>query len=166
MWHTSVDATIGNDEGRSSDMAGNLDLVANLLAGAKHLAIVATARRDGSIHASLVSAGVIDDPVSGEPSVGVVVGGGTTKLRHLRQSGRAAAAIQVGFNWVSVEGQIRIAGPDDLNGVTAEQIPELLRRVFVAAGGTHDNWAEYDRVMAAQRRAAVFIHADRILSNG
>ena len=43
--------------------------------------------------------------------------------------------------------------------------PNLLE-VFVAAGGTHDNWAEYDRVMAAQRRAAVFVHADRILSNG
>lgn len=143
-----------------------MDLVVNLLDGANHLAIVATTRRDGTIHASLVSAGVIDDPVSGEPSVGMVVGGGTTKLRYLRQSGRATAAIQAGFNWASVEGQIRIVGPDDLHGVTAESIPELLRRVFVAAGGTHDNWAEYDRVMAAQRRAAVFVHADRILSNG
>ena len=162
----SEGATIGNEKGVPSNMAGNMDLVANLLADANHLAIVATTRRDGTIHASLVSAGVIDDPVSGEPSVGVVVGGGTTKLRYLRQSGRAAAAIQAGFNWASVDGQVRIVGPDDLNGVTAETIPELLRRVFVAAGGTHDNWAEYDRVMAAQRRVAVFVHADRILSNG
>ena len=162
----SEGATIGIEKGVPSNMAGNMDLVANLLADANHLAIVATTRRDGTIHASLVSAGVIDDPVSGEPSVGIVVGGGTTKLRYLRQSGRAAATIQAGFNWVSVEGQVRIVGPDDLNGVTAETIPELLRRVFVAAGGTHDNWAEYDRVMAAQRRAAVFVHADRILSNG
>jgi len=37
--------------------------------------------------------------------------------------------------------------------------------VFVAAGGTHDDWDEYDRVMAAERRTAVFVHADRISGN-
>jgi len=44
-------------------------------------------------------------------------------------------------------------------------LPGLLRHVFVAAGGTHDDWDEYDRVMAAERRTAVFVHADRISGN-
>jgi hypothetical protein len=38
--------------------------------------------------------------------------------------------------------------------------------VFIAATGTHDDWAEYDRVMAAERRCAVFIEAARILGRG
>ena len=37
-------------------------------------------------------------------------------------------------------------------------MPQLLRDVFTAAGGVHEDWDEYDRVMAAERRAAVFIH--------
>jgi hypothetical protein len=41
-----------------------------------------------------------------------------------------------------------------------------LRAVFTAAGGTHDDWDEYDRVMAAERRTAVLIEPARITSNG
>ena len=41
----------------------------------------------------------------------------------------------------------------------------LLREAFVAAGGRHDNWAEYDRVMAEQRRTLVLIEPVRIYSN-
>lgn len=134
---------------------------------ARHLAVVATTRPDGSVHASLVSAGVIDDPVTGEPSVGMVVGGGTTKLRHLRRTGRAATLFQAGWRWVGVEGPVRIAGPDDLDGgVAATDIPALLRAVFVAAGGTHDDWDEYDRVMAAEGRTAIFVAPERVTGTG
>ena len=151
-------------------MPVDLDLVRQLAADANHLAVVATTRRDGTVHASLVSAGVIDDPVDSQPSIGIVIGGDTAKLRHLRRTPRAAAVFQAGFSWVTVEGPVRIAGPDDLDDldgrITVAEIPELLRRVFVAAGGTHENWAEFDRVMAAERRAAVFVRADRIISNG
>jgi hypothetical protein len=41
----------------------------------------------------------------------------------------------------------------------------MCRTIFVAAGGEHDNWEEYDRVMTEQRRAAVLIRPDRIYSN-
>jgi hypothetical protein len=41
----------------------------------------------------------------------------------------------------------------------------LLRDVFSAAGGTHDDWAEYDRVMAAERRVAVLIEPARLTSS-
>jgi hypothetical protein len=36
----------------------------------------------------------------------------------------------------------------------------------VAAGGTHEDWAEFDRVMAEDRRTAVFIKPERITGNG
>jgi hypothetical protein len=37
--------------------------------------------------------------------------------------------------------------------------------VFVAAGGTHDDWEAYDRTMAEQRRAAVLVTPRRAYSN-
>jgi hypothetical protein len=148
-------------------MAVDLDLIRELAAGANYLAVVATTRRDGTIHASLVNAGVTNDPVTDEPSVGMVIGGSAAKLQHLRRTRRAATVFQAGYMWVTAEGPVRIVGPDDLDaGITADAIPALLRSVFVAAGGTHENWAEFDRVMAAERRAAVFVRADRIISNG
>jgi hypothetical protein len=42
----------------------------------------------------------------------------------------------------------------------------LLREAFKGAGGTHDDWDEYDRVMAADRRAVVFVTPTRVYSNG
>jgi PPOX class probable F420-dependent enzyme len=144
----------------------DLELVTRL-AAATHRAVLATTRADQTVHASLVSAGVLDDPSTGRPAVGMVIGGDARKLVHLRRTGRAAAVFTHGFEWVAVEGPARIIGPDDpADGVSAADLAALLRRVFVAAGGTHDDWAEYDRVMAEQRRAAVFIDPARISGNG
>jgi hypothetical protein len=68
-----------------------------------------------------------------------------------------------GGRWVAIEGPVSLAGPDDpLPGLDAEHIPGLLRDIFVGAGGTHDNWAEYDRVMAEERRCGVFVQAERV----
>src|SRR5437879_2496933 len=56
----------------------------------------------------------------------------------------------------------RSAGPDDpLQGIDAERLRLLLREIFTAAGGTHDDWDEYDRVMATERRAAVLVQPER-----
>lgn len=43
--------------------------------------------------------------------------------------------------------------------------PQLLRDIFAAAGGTHDDWDEYDRVMASENRVAVFVTPERVYSN-
>jgi PPOX class probable F420-dependent enzyme len=146
-------------------MAADLDLVRRL-ADASHLAVLSTTRPDGSVQASLVSAGVLDDPVSGEPSVAAVVGGASRKLVLLRRSGRATAVFTRGYEWVAVEGPVRLIGPDDPSeAMPPVALPGLLRHVFVAAGGTHDDWDEYDRVMAAERRTAVFVHVVRISGN-
>jgi PPOX class probable F420-dependent enzyme len=148
-------------------MAADLDLVRTLAQESGWLAVVATTRPDGTIHASLVSAGVVDDPTGGGPAVGMVVGGSARKLAHLRQSGRAVATFRAGWRWVSVEGPVRIVGPDDpVDEVPPTEVPQLLRRVFRGAGGTHEDWDAYDRAMAAERRAAVFIALARILTTG
>jgi len=129
------------------------------------LVVVGTARADGSIHASLVNAGVLPHPVSGNPTLAFVTYG-RVKLANLRARPWATVTARAGWRWVSVEGRAEIAGPDDrLPGVEAADLPGLLRAVFVAAGGTHDDWAEYDRTMAEQRRAAVLLTPTRVYSN-
>jgi PPOX class probable F420-dependent enzyme len=148
-------------------MQVDLELVRRLVAADHGLAVVATTRADGSVQASVVNAGVLDDPVTNRPVVGLVAGGSALKLRLLRRTGRATVVFRAGWEWVSVEGAVRLIGPDDLtDGFPAERVPQLLRDVFTAAGGTHDDWDEYDRVMAAERRTAVLVEPTRVTSNG
>ena len=139
----------------------DLDLVRRLGAAASGLAVVAVARPDGTVHTSLVNAGVLDHPVSGEPVVGLVVQGGARKLSFARAAGRANIVFRDGWQWVAVEGRVEVAGPDDPGVVDASAVPALLRAVFVAAGGSHDDWDEYDRVMASERRVAVLVEPVR-----
>ncbi len=144
----------------------DLELVRRLVAGDHGLVVVSTAEGDGRVHASVVNAGVLDHPVDGQPVVGLVVRGDARKLRLLRRSGRAAVTFRVGWEWATVEGPVDICGPDDpLAGVAAGGVPPLLRAVFAAAGGTHGDWDEYDRVMAAERRTAVLVRPEQVLGN-
>jgi hypothetical protein len=148
-------------------MTGDLELVRRLAAADKGLAVVSTTRPDGTVHSSLVNAGVFDHPLTKEPTVALVARGNAYKLRLLATAGRANAVFRAGWEWVSVEGPVDILGPDHPRpDFPAGQLPQLLRDIFTAAGGTHDNWAEYDRVMAEERRTAVFITPARITTNG
>jgi PPOX class probable F420-dependent enzyme len=144
----------------------DLELVRSLVPQDNGLAVVATTRKDGSVQASVVNAGVLPHPVDGSDVVGLVAAGGTAKLRNLRARARATVVFRAGWNWASVEGPVELAGPDDaLEGVDPERLRLLLREVFTAAGGTHDDFDEYDRVMAEQRRTAVLVRPERVTSN-
>ena len=148
-------------------MTATIDFAGQVAAESGWLAVVATCRPDGTIHTSLVKAGVVDDPVTGAAVVGLIVSGSARKLAHLRHSGRAAVTFHAGPRWVSVEGPASVAGPDDpLDGLPSSAFPGLLRAVFEAAGGTHHDWDEYDQAMAGDRRAAVLIQPARVLTNG
>lgn len=130
------------------------------------LCVLSTARRDGSVQSSVINAGVMAHPRTGEPVVALVAAGGTRKLDHLRADPRATIVVRAGWRWVTVEGDTEIIGPDDPQpGVDGEALRILLRNIFQAAGGTHDDWDTYDRVMAEERRAAVLITARRVYSN-
>ncbi|HEX3781186.1 MAG TPA: pyridoxamine 5'-phosphate oxidase family protein [Pseudonocardiaceae bacterium] len=146
--------------------AADLDVVRRLAAADHGLVVLATTRPDGSVHASVVNAGVLDDPVTGQPVVGMVIRGDARKLDHLRRTGSATVVFRAGWEWVSVEGTVGIAGPNDpLAGFDAARLPRLLRDIFTSAGGTHDDWATYDRVMAREHRTAVLLSPGRITSN-
>jgi hypothetical protein len=67
---------------------------------------------------------------------------------------------------VAVEGSAELIGPDDpWPAIDADAQRLLLRSVFTAAGGSHDDWNEYDRAMAEQRRTAVLVRPSRVYSN-
>ncbi|MEU2090961.1 pyridoxamine 5'-phosphate oxidase family protein [Nocardia beijingensis] len=140
---------------------------ARLIAGDHGLCVVSTLRADNTIQSSLVNAGVLPHPDSGAEVVGLVVRGGTRKLDNLRARPRATIVARVGWEWFAAEGPVWIVGPDDpAPGIDAERLRLLLREVFTAAGGKHEDWDEYDRVMAAERRAVVLISPDRVYGNG
>jgi PPOX class probable F420-dependent enzyme len=129
------------------------------------LVVVSTLRADGTIQSSLVNAGVLPHPTTGETVLGFVTYG-RVKLANLRVRPQLAATFRSGWRWGTVEGRAELAGPDDPQPwLDPERLRLLLREVFVAAGGEHDNWAEYDRVMAEQRRTVVLVQPGRVYGN-
>ena len=80
-------------------------------------------------------------------------------------TGRSVVA-RAGWQWATVEGSAQLIGPDDPHpDVDDERLRVLLREIFTAAGGTHDDWDTYDRVMREQRRTAVLISPTRAYTN-
>jgi PPOX class probable F420-dependent enzyme len=145
----------------------DLDDVRSLLTREHGLCVVTTSRADGSMQSTVVNAGVMAHPLTGEPTVALVARSSARKVAHLRARPQTTVTVRAGWEWVSVEGIAEIIGPDDPSPLfDAEGVRVLLREVFQAAGGTHDDWDEYDRVMRDERRAAVFVRPTRIYSNG
>jgi PPOX class probable F420-dependent enzyme len=91
---------------------------------------------------------------------------GRVKLANLRARPQIAVTFRSGWQWATVEGRAELAGPDDPQPWLDDGLPALLREIFTAAGGTHDDWDAYDATMLEQRRAAVLIAPSRVYSNG
>jgi PPOX class probable F420-dependent enzyme len=127
------------------------------------LCVVTTLRPDGSAQASVVNAGVLRHPRTGEEVVGLVAAGGTRKLHHLRTDPRCTVVVRGGWQWAAVEGTAELIGPDDPSpDVEGDAVRVLLQDVFRAAGGTHDDWDAYDRTMAEERRTVVLVTPTRV----
>jgi PPOX class probable F420-dependent enzyme len=131
------------------------------------LAVVSTLRADHTIQSSVINAGPLPHPASGESALGFVTYG-KVKLTNLRARPQIAVTFRQGWQWATVEGRAELAGPDDAQPWLASEtdLARLLRDVFTAAGGTHDDWDAYDTTMREQRRTAVLVTPTRIYSNG
>ena len=131
------------------------------------LVVISTSRADGTIQSSVVNAGVVDHPLTGHPVVAFVAAASTHRLRNLRDRHAATVVIRAGWQWAGVEGPVQLAGPDDpLDGVDDDGLRRLLREIFTAAGGTHEDWDEYDRAMRDERRVAVLVEPERVFGPG
>ena len=144
-----------------------LDEAVALAHAERGLAVVSTLRADDTIQSSLINAGILAHPATGEPVLAFVTYG-RVKLANLRARPAVTLTFRGGWQWATVEGHAELAGPDDAPGWLAgpDQLRLLLREVFTACGGTHDNWAEYDQTMVEQGRVAVLVAPTRVYSNG
>ncbi len=148
------------------DQPPSLAAAREKLATETGLAEVVTVRQNGRPLISLINAGVIDHPGSGLETVAFVSGGGAARLKHLRRDPHITMAIRRGWTWVGIDGVAELAGPHDPHpDVPPEALAPLLRHIFQAAGGTHGDYDEFDRAMAADERCAVLISPERVYGN-
>jgi PPOX class probable F420-dependent enzyme len=147
----------------------DLDPVRRIVTEDHGLVGVAVVRADGTPHSSLVNAGVLAHPTKGHPVVGYVTYG-PVKLRNLRERPATSLLFRAGWRWAGVDGTSELIGPQDpADGPTdegdAERLRLLLREIFTAAGGTHDDWDAYDRTMREEGRVAVLVTPTRVYGN-
>ncbi|MGF1598912.1 MAG: pyridoxamine 5'-phosphate oxidase [Acidimicrobiales bacterium] len=144
----------------------DLDDVRRYLADETGLATISTTQADGRVLSSIANCGVIDHPVTGAPCVALVSRGRAARLGHVRRGSEVTIAIRRGWNWVAVTGPADLIGPaDPAEGIDREAVRLLLRQVYAAAGGIHDDLDEYDRVMVNDGRTAVLVTPERINGN-
>lgn len=141
----------------------DLQDVTSFLASETGLAVVSTTQADGRVLSSVVNCGVIDHPTTGSPCVALVSRGNAARLGHITRGSQMNVAIRRGWSWVSVTGPADLIGPGfPAAGVDDEAVRLLLREIYQAAGGTHDDYDEYDRVMVEDARVAILVAPDRI----
>ena len=121
----------------------------------EHSAVVTTIGRSGLPQATIVRAG----PYEG--TMAFVVRGGTVKLANLKRDDRCTVLVAKPdwTRYATVEGRAATYRQDNTG---EEELRMLLRRVFSAAGGTHSDWEEYDRVMREEARAVVLVTPERV----
>lgn len=133
------------------------------------LAVISTLRADQTIQSSLVNAGAMAHPETGEQVLAFVTYG-RIKLGNLRTRPQLTATFRSGWQWATVEGRAELAGPDDpqpwlTDADSSDALRLLLREVFTSAGGSHDDWDAYDQEMVEQGRTAVLVTPTRVYSN-
>ena len=91
----------------------DIDDVRRLVGQDHGLAVVAVSRQAGTVGSSVVNAGVIEHPVSGEQVLAFVSGAQSRRLDRLRSGRPVTVTFRSAWNWVSVEGRAEVIGPDD-----------------------------------------------------
>jgi PPOX class probable F420-dependent enzyme len=137
-----------------------------MLASESGLAVITTIRANGRPLTSVVNVGVMDHPIGGDRVVAFVARGDSARLGHLRRRPDINVLARRGWQWAAVDGEAELIGPDDPHPeVDRDGLRVMIREVFVAAGGTHDDFDEFDRVMVEDRRCVVLVAPERCYSN-
>ena len=145
---------------------GSIEDVQRFLGQETGLATVSTIQKDGGILSSVVNCGVLPHPTTQELCVAFVSAGGAARLKHIERGSQVTVAIRREWKWVSVSGKANLFGPEHLpENFDPEQLRILLRDVFISAGGAHDDFEEYDKVMASEKRVVVCVEVEQIRGN-
>ena len=144
----------------------DIEIFSNYLSEETGLATVSTTQADGRVLSSVVNCGMIKNPLTGDTCVAFVSGSKAARLRHIDRGSQVTVNVRRGWIWSSVTGPADLIRPESLpESIDAGQMRLLLREVFHAAGGVHDDLEEYDRAMAQEERVVVCITPKRILGN-
>ena len=144
----------------------HLDHLRRFLADETGLATISTVQQDGRVLSSIANCGIISHPMSGIECVALVSVGTAARLKHVRRGSEVTISVRRGWNWVAATGKAELIGPDDnVDSVDAEALRLLLREIYQAAGGTHNDFDEYDAEMVRSRRAAVLVAPTRLIGN-
>jgi len=142
----------------------DIQTVKNFLADETGLATISTTQADGRVLSSIANCGVVNHPVTGDECVALVSRGNAARLGHVRRGSEMTIAVRRGWQWVGITGAADLIGPNDpVDSMDADGVRLLLREIYQSAGGTHDDYDEYDRVMAEDQRTAIFVQPTRIL---
>jgi PPOX class probable F420-dependent enzyme len=146
-------------------MAVDLAEVRRLLGLELGLGVVSVARPNGTVASSFVNCGLFEHPITKATTLAFVIRDASYKTRRLRNDPRVTVTMTARWEWQTVEGTAELIGPRDPHPSGPVDVPALLRDIFRAAGGTHDDWDEYDRVMAEEQRLAVLVDPTRVYGN-
>lgn len=145
---------------------GSIEDVQRFLGQETGLATVSTIQKDGGILSSVVNCGVLPHPTTQKLCVAFVSAGNAARLKHIERGSQVTVAIRREWKWVSVSGKANLFGPEHLpENFDPEQLRILLRDVFISAGGVHDDFEEYDKVMASEKRVVVCVEVEQIRGN-
>ena len=144
----------------------DIEIFSNYLSEETGLATVSTTQVDGRVLSSVVNCGMIEHPLTGDVCVAFVSGSKATRLKHIDRGSQVTISVRRGWAWSSATGTADLIRPEKQpEGIDTEQMRLLLREVFHAAGGVHDDLEEYDRAMAQEKRVVVCVTPERILGN-
>ena len=144
----------------------DIETFSNYLLEETGLATVSTTQADGRVLSTVVNCGMIKHPLTGSTCVAFVSGGNAARLKHVDRGSQVTVSVRRGWAWSSATGPADLIRPGSLpENINAEKMRLLLRGVFHAAGGTHDDLQEYDRAMIEDKRVVVCVTPERILGN-
>ena len=144
----------------------DIETFSNYLLEETGLATVSTTQADGRVLSTVVNCGMIKHPLTGSTCVAFVSGGNAARLKHVDRGSQVTVSVRRGWAWSSATGPADLIRPGSLpENINAEKMRLLLREVFHAAGGTHDDLQEYDRAMTEEKRVVVCVTPERILGN-
>ena len=144
----------------------DIEIFSNYLSEETGLVTVSTTQVDGRVLSSVVNCGMIEHPLTGDTCVAFVSGSKAARLKHIDRGSQVTITARRGWAWSSVTGPADLIRPEQVpESIDKEQMRLLLREVFHAAGGVHDDLEEYDRTMLQEGRVVVCVTPERVLGN-